>query len=164
MPICRAIPPPLGPDGRVGSFAACQEYIEGQERDRPSHTFFRGVVSLDTAALEMDAQADLSRCRDPVCHWVISYQSDEPAADHMIEADTYALLEAIELGRHQFIAAVHDDTDNRHVHVVANRVGPHGKSAQMAWYKYHSERCMAGIALSRDVPVVPGKFNRDLLA
>jgi hypothetical protein len=164
MPICRAIPPPLGPDGRVGSFAACQIYIEGQERDRPSHTFFRDVVSLDTAALEMDAQADLSRCRDPVCHWIISYHADEPAADHMIEADTYALLEAIELGRHQFIAAVHDDTDNRHVHVVANRVGPDGKAAQMAWYKYHSERCMAGVALSRDVPVVPGKFNRDLLA
>ena len=164
MPICRAIPPPLGPDGRIGSFAACQVYIEGQERDRPSHTFFRGVVSLDTAALEMDAQADLSRCRDPVCHWIISYHADEPAANQMIEADTRQLLRMIDLGGHQFIAAVHDDTDNRHVHVVANRVGPDGRAAQMSWFKLRSERCMAGIALERDVAIVPGKFNRDLLA
>lgn len=164
MPICRAIPPPLGPNDRVGSFAACQTYIEGQERDRPSHTFSRGVVSLDTAALEMDAQADLSRCKDPVCHWIISYHSDEPATNQVIEADTYQLLRAIDLGRHQFIAAVHDDTDNRHVHVVANRVGPDGLAAQMAWFKLRSERCMARAAFRRGVAIVPGKFNRDLLA
>jgi hypothetical protein len=164
MPVCKAIPPPLGPNGRVGSFAACQVYIEGEERDRPSHAFFRGVVSLETAALEMDAQADLSRAADPVVHWVISYARDEPATNEMIEADVRRMLASIQLGGHQYMAMVHDDTDNRHVHVVANRVGPDGRAAQMSWCKVHSERCMAEIAQERGVAIVPGKHNRDMVA
>ena len=164
MPICRAIPPPLGPNGRVGSFAACQAYIKGEERDRPSHSFIQGVVSLETAALEMDAQADVSRCKDPVCHWIVSYSEGEPATNEMIEADIFLMLKAIELEDHQFIAVVHDDTDNRHVHVVANKVGSDGKAAAMSYYKYYSERCMAEIARMRNVPVVPGKHNSDLVA
>ena len=163
MPICKAIPPPLGLKGRVGSFAACQAYIEGEERDRPSHSFSRGVVSLETAALEMDAQADLSRAVDPVVHWIISYARDEPATNEMIEADVRKMLASIQLGGHQYMAMVHDDTDNRHVHVVANRVGPDGRAALMSWYKVHSERCMAEIAQRRGVAIVPGKHNRAMV-
>jgi Relaxase/Mobilisation nuclease domain len=164
MPVCKAIPPPLGPNGRIGSFAACQAYIEGEERDRPSHALFRGVVSLETAALEMDAQADLSRAIDPVVHWIISYAQDEPATNEMIEADVRKMLASIQLGGHQYMAMVHDDTDNRHVHVVANRVGPDGRAAQMSWSIFHSERCMAEIAQERGVAIVPGKHNRDMAA
>ncbi|MGF9762958.1 relaxase/mobilization nuclease domain-containing protein [Microvirga sp. 0TCS3.31] len=163
MPICKAIPPPLGPNGRVGSFAACQAYIEGEERDRPSHVIFRGVVSLETAALEMDAQADLSRAADPVVHWIISYARDEPATNEMIEADVRKMLASIKLGGHQYMAMVHDDTDNRHAHVVVNRVGPDGRASQMSWCKFHSERCMAEIAQGRGVAIVPGKHNRAMV-
>jgi len=162
MPICREIPPPAGQ--RVGSFEACQAYIEGQECERPSHDFFQGVVSRETAHFEMDAHADLSRCKDPVCHWVISYQSDEPATNDVIEEDVGRLLEAIGLQRNQFVAAVHDDTDNRHVHVVANKVGPVGRAASLSWSVVRSERRMAEIALDRGVPIVPGWHNGRLLA
>lgn len=162
MPVACIIPPPARKGGR-GSFKACQRYIAGQTQERGIHRFWQGVASFQTASIEMEAAADRSRCRDPVCHWVISYRSDEPSTIDQIESDTSRLLEAIQLKHHQFVAVVHDDTDHRHVHIVANQVGPDGRASRMSWCRRESERRMAEVAIERGVPVVPGRHNQHLL-
>ena len=98
MPVACIIPPSAR-NGRRGSFRACQRYIAGQIQERGIHRFWQGVASFQTASIEMEAAADRSRCRDPVCHWVISYRADEPSTIEQIESDTIRLLEAIQLER-----------------------------------------------------------------
>ncbi len=64
------------------------------------------------------------RCQSPVYHYVISWHREErPNADIMRQvADTTCA--DLGLDGHQLLYIAHDDTDHRHVHIVANRVHP----------------------------------------
>lgn len=83
------------------------------------------LLSDKTAAIEMLAVSkENARCKDPVMHIVLAWQPGEnPSREQWEKAVTYA-MENIGLGEHQYMAVAHTDTDNFHVHVMANRVHP----------------------------------------
>ncbi|SFF37584.1 Relaxase/Mobilisation nuclease domain-containing protein [Kosakonia radicincitans] len=90
--------------------------------------------SLDTAASEMNLTASQNRhCKDAVYHFILSWQSDEdPSPDAVFRSVRYSLKQ-LGMEDHQYVAAIHLDTDNVHCHVSANRVHPQTFAAQNMW-------------------------------
>lgn len=90
--------------------------------------------SLDTAASEMNLTASQNRhCKDAVYHFILSWQGEEdPSPDAIFRSVRYSLKQ-LGMEDHQYVAAIHRDTDNVHCHVSANRVHPLTFSAQNMW-------------------------------
>lgn len=90
--------------------------------------------SLDTAAAEMNMTAmQNTRCKDAVYHFILSWQTNEnPSADSVFSSVRYC-LEQLGMQDHQYVAAIHKDTDNTHCHVSANRVHPENFRAKNMW-------------------------------
>ncbi|MBY4841294.1 TraI/MobA(P) family conjugative relaxase [Pantoea sp. DY-5] len=90
--------------------------------------------SLDTAASEMNLTASQNRhCKDAVYHFILSWQGDEdPSPDAVFRSVRYSLKQ-LGMDEHQYVAAIHRDTDNIHCHVSANRVHPITFRAQNMW-------------------------------
>lgn len=82
-------------------------------------------MSLETASAEMGAvAAQNARVKDPVYHVVISWAAGEnPTDDEAFSSAEYA-LRAVGMSDHQYVFAIHRDTDNVHVHIAVNRVNP----------------------------------------
>lgn len=90
--------------------------------------------SLETAASEMDMTASQNRhCKDAVYHFILSWQGEEdPSPDAVFRSVRYSLKQ-LGMEEHQYVAAIHRDTDNIHCHVSANRVHPSTFRAQNMW-------------------------------
>jgi len=68
--------------------------------------------------------ASNTRVKDPLYHFVISWANgEEPDQAEAFESATYTLKQ-LGFEGHQFVSAIHRDTDNVHVHVMVNRVHP----------------------------------------
>ncbi|WP_218451714.1 relaxase/mobilization nuclease domain-containing protein [Salmonella enterica] len=89
-------------------------------------TCFHNCTSLETAAEEMEYTARQARYAkddtDPVFHYILSWQSHESPRPEQIYDSVRHTLKALGLSSHQYVSAVHTDTDNLHVHVAVNRV------------------------------------------
>jgi hypothetical protein len=124
----------------------------------------RGVTSVETAALEMEAVAVLSRrCRDPVYHLIVAYAKGEHPTREQVVNDAERLLKSIGMERNQYVLAAHQDTDNYHAHVIANRIGPNGKANDLWQERIKRERVCAQIAAERGWEIVVGRHNRDIV-
>ena len=94
-----------------------------------------GVAGIATASLEMNAVAQKNtRCPDPVFHIILSWpEHEKPAPELIFDAAEHALL-TLGLGEHQYVLAVHGNTDNMHCHISVNRIHPRiFKSHNIAW-------------------------------
>jgi hypothetical protein len=81
---------------------------------------------LEDAIREIEGvQARNHRSRmDRSYHLVVSFPHGErPSAAQLRDIEDH-LVAAIGLGEHQRISAVHDDTDNLHIHVAINKIHP----------------------------------------
>lgn len=86
----------------------------------------QGVQSVRTAAIEMQAVADqCARLRKAAdLHLILSWRDGErPSEAQAFEAGRHALA-ALGMRDHQYVMAIHIDTQNVHLHIVANRVHP----------------------------------------
>lgn len=94
-----------------------------------------GVNNISTAALEMNAVAKKNtRCEDPAYHIILSWPEHEhPEPDKIFDAAEHA-LKALGLAEHQYVVAIHGNTDNTHCHISVNRIHPVTfKSAHIEW-------------------------------
>lgn len=82
-------------------------------------------LSLSSAAAEMNAvAAQNARVKDAVYHIVLSWPANESPTDaQAFECGAHA-LSAVGMDDHQYVFAVHRDTDNTHLHIAVNRVNP----------------------------------------
>jgi hypothetical protein len=124
----------------------------------------RGVTSLETAALEMEAVAALSkRCPDPVYHLIIAYAKHERPTREQVVSDAGRLLDAVGMRDRQYVLAAHQDTDDFHAHVIANRVGRDGRANDLWHERIIRERVCAEISAERGWGIVVGHHNRDIV-
>ena len=87
-------------------------------------------LSLATAAAEMRAvAAQNARVKDPVYHVILSWPSDESPTDDQAFASGLHAMEAVGMKDHQYVFAIHHDTDNVHLHMTVNRVHPESFNA-----------------------------------
>ena len=132
--------------------------------EKAAWVHLRGVTSVETAAIEMEAVAALSaRCRDPVYHLIIAYAKHEHPTREQVVSDAERLLKAIGMDDHQYVLAAHKDTDDFHAHVIANRVGPDGRANDLWHERIIRERVCAEIAAERGWDIVVGHHNRDIV-
>lgn len=91
-------------------------------------TCFHNCTSIETAADEMEFTARKAKFShnnsDPVFHYLLSWQSHESPRPEQVYDSVRHSLRKLGLAEHQFVAAIHTDTDNLHVHVAVNRVHP----------------------------------------
>lgn len=84
------------------------------------------VSSLENAPAEMYAVAN--KCpsvKNPVYHYILSWPEHERPRTADIFAAARDTLEALGMREHQYIVAIHANTDNLHAHIEVNRVHPH---------------------------------------
>jgi hypothetical protein len=144
------------------SFEGGVSYASAPEKAEWVH--LRGVMSVETAAIEMEAVAVLSkRCRDPVYHLIVAYAKHERPTREQVVSDAERLLKAIGMEDHQYVLAAHKDTDDFHAHVIANRIGPDGRANDLWHERIIRERVCAEIAAERGWEIVVGHHNRDIV-
>lgn len=83
------------------------------------------VASLATAPAEMMAVASkCTRDTNPVMHMILSWpEGEKPEPQAIFRAGRHILRE-LGLLEHQYIVAIHDNTENRHAHIEVNRIHP----------------------------------------
>lgn len=94
-----------------------------------------GVTDLRSAAIEMNAVSSRNtRCKDPAFHFVIAWpEFERPHSDAIFDAAEHA-IQALGLAEHQYVLAIHIDTDNIHCHAAVNRIHPQTfKSRNIEW-------------------------------
>lgn len=90
--------------------------------------------SWETAAAEMNmVAAQNRRCLDPVYHFILSWRENEAPTDEQIFECAAYCMKQIGMEGHQYVTAVHQDTDNVHCHVAVNRVNPINYKAANLW-------------------------------
>lgn len=88
---------------------------------RPSAIYARGVTSLETAALDIEAVVRTQpRVKQPVQHYVISLnqQESQTVSDEQLIRAAEDALDRAGWSGHSAIFAVHRDTENAHCHVA----------------------------------------------
>ena len=129
--------PPKRTDGG-SSFGTLGRYLTstvdqdtGEVLERGDVMLSDNLISAQTASAEMRAVADENaRCKDPVLHVVLSWkEGEQPSREQWQEAvrhtmDSLRDRDGRSMADHQFMAVAHDDTENFHVHIMANRVHP----------------------------------------
>lgn len=81
------------------------------------------------------------KSEQPVFHYALSWKSGEtPEQAHMI-AFAHHVIEKLGFGEREFMIVGHNDTDHRHLHIVANAVDPlTGKSIKSGFDKLDLSR------------------------
>lgn len=82
-------------------------------------------LDIDTAAHEMRAVAAMNgRVKDPVYHCMVSLPTGEKLPEAAMFEIARETIKAIGFEGHQYVAAIHDDTNHQHIHIGVNRVHP----------------------------------------
>lgn len=105
--------------------------------------------SLASAASEMNMVAmQNTRCQDPVYHTILSWpEGERPTPDQIFESARHC-LKGLGMADHQYVFAIHDDTDNLHVHLSVNRVNPVSyKAASLYNDHFVLDRCCRELEL-----------------
>jgi Ti-type conjugative transfer relaxase TraA len=99
----------------------------------------------------------------PVYRFVISWSPDEDApSPEEMAAHARQILHLIGLGEHEAVLVVHGDTDNPHIHVVANTVHPvTGRTARINFDKAAMQRYAARYEELNGNVVCKGRITPD---
>ena len=90
--------------------------------------------SWETAAAEMNmVAAQNTKCVDPVYHFILSWRENELPSDAQIFECAEYCIRQVGMEGHQYVTAIHQDTDNTHCHVAVNRVNPINYKAANLW-------------------------------
>lgn len=119
----------------TGSAQLVETFDDGRLRvvvgDVPCET---NCFSWETAAAEMNlVAAQNSRCKDPVYHFILSWQEHESPTPSQIFDSAKFCIDRLGMDGHQYVTAIHYDTDNVHCHVAVNRINPETLVAQNLW-------------------------------
>ncbi len=91
------------------------------------------------AIAEIEAtQAQNTRSKaDKTYHLVISFREGERPSQEQLEGIEDAFCQSLGYGEHQRISAVHQDTDNIHLHVAINKVHPQTLKVQEPYRDFY---------------------------
>ena len=118
-------------------FKAAIKYIKKDgNKEKATSVVALNCLSAETAAIEMRAVSSANtRVKDPLFHYILSWpENEKPTDEQAIEAGKKSLVK-FGLVDHQAMLAVHRDTNNTHIHVVANIVNPDSLLVQKIEYR-----------------------------
>lgn len=98
-----------------------------KETEKVLYAAGRGFICDDLMSRqhEMIALAsEAPKSKNPINHYLLSWREGEQPTPEQIEEAVSILLEELGLVDHQVMYALHQDTDNYHLHIAVNRVHP----------------------------------------
>ena len=108
-----------------GSFKDLVDYCVSNPPERVAYIGLQNIISTESAALELDAVAmNNKRCKDPVFHAILSWREMEIPTNAQVDEAVKIALSELDLQDCQALWTVHNDTENRHVHIIVNRIHP----------------------------------------
>ncbi|EPH2854472.1 TraI/MobA(P) family conjugative relaxase [Serratia marcescens] len=124
--------PPKRADGEtsfksLAKYACERDHIDPETGavERRECSTETNCLDKDTAWREMKAVSDMNgRVKDPVYHFTVSWPAHEKPTDAQVFEAGREGMKALGMEGHQYLAAVHRDTDNVHGHFMVNRVNP----------------------------------------
>lgn len=133
--IAKEIPTPKGSD-RKRVFKRCIEYITRPDRlDNRINPVIENSIDADTISDmidEMQLVADQNKRskKTPLHHVVLSFHDsdiegmDAEALQSFVRIRAIEAAKAIGLENHQYVAALHSNTDHPHIHIAINKIDP----------------------------------------
>jgi hypothetical protein len=114
------------------SFRALNDYITGKSKrrleeagEKIAFTGCLNLVSVNTATLEMESLAfQNKRSADPVMHLLLSWRENENPTQKQVTEAVEITLKELNLSQCQAVYALHQNTDNMHLHICVNRIDP----------------------------------------
>ena len=107
------------------------DYIRDPAKTNPhekvAYTGARGFLCDDHAGQQSEMIAlamDAPRSANPINHYILSWREGEYPTAAQVEQAVGILLAELGLAEHQVLYALHQDTDNMHMHIAVNRVHP----------------------------------------
>ncbi|EFU6041960.1 relaxase/mobilization nuclease domain-containing protein [Escherichia coli] len=124
--------PPKRLDGKtsfksLAKYACERDHIDPETGavERRECSTETNCLDKETAWREMKAVSDMNgRVKDPVYHFTVSWPAHEKPTDAQVFEAGREGMKALGMEGHQYLAAVHRDTDNVHGHFMVNRVNP----------------------------------------
>jgi len=124
------------------SFAGLVEYItNAQNKDhRLGQVRITNcdALSVQDAITEVVAtqNANTRAKSDKTCHLIISFQVGEQPSTDTLQAIEKRICEGLGYADHQRISAVHNDTDNLHIHIAINKIHPNRHTVHEPYHPY----------------------------
>ena len=115
---------------RLGYHIDDDGVILGGNGEQPEKLLYLTTRGFNTSTFkgqqaQMVALAmECKKSKHPIQHWVASWHEGEQPTPEHVEELLDVFLEQLGLEKHQVIAALHQDTDNIHLHVAINKVHP----------------------------------------
>lgn len=122
-------------DGFERAIVVTETFADGRQRVISGGVSCEtNCFSLETASAEMNmVAAQNARCVDPVYHFILSWRENEAPTDAQIFECANFSIRQLGMEGHQYVTAIHQDTDNTHCHVAVNRVSPVDYRAANMW-------------------------------
>ena len=121
-------------------FNRVAKYIEKEGGERGKTLTADCVLDARTAAVEMEAVAHTCPgCKEPAMHVVLSWQADEHPTERQQRDAVETVLKNLsrdgrDMSEHQWIAVLHKETEQDHLHILINRVHPEtGRAVAPEW-------------------------------
>lgn len=97
-------------------------------------------ATLNTAIEEiMATQASNTRAKsDKTFHLIVSFRPGEEVGDDVLSAIESRICDGLGFGEHQRVSAVHNDTDNLHIHIAINKIHPQRGTIHEPYYSHRT--------------------------
>lgn len=115
---------------KKSSFYALNTYIlsggnQGERKHKVAYANCINLYSLQTATREMEMmQLTNKRAKKPVMHTLLSWREGEQPTQEQVDEAVELTLKELNLEDCQCVYALHQNTDNYHLHICANRISP----------------------------------------
>lgn len=82
---------------------------------------------------------------DKTYHLIVSFPNGEQLEAHTLAAIEERICQGLGYGEHQRVSAVHNDTDNQHIHIAINKIHPTRNTIHEPYYPHKklAEMCEA---------------------
>lgn len=132
------------------SFSELAKYIENPQNKQERIEFVRVTNCqqqniLDAAKYEIEPTQKLNQrsTDDKTYHFVISFRAGEHPSQNVLDAIEDRMCAALGYEDHQRVSAVHNDTDNLHIHIAINKIHPETYNIHTPFndFKTHTAMC-----------------------
>jgi hypothetical protein len=126
------------------------EYITNDEGEKHRLGYIQ-ITNCDADELDMVVAEVLATQKtntratsDKTYHLVLSFCSDEQPDQNTLKAIEDRICTSLGYGEHQRISALHNDTDNLHLHIAINKIHPKKHTIHEPYYPYKTlaEMCL----------------------
>jgi hypothetical protein len=113
-----------------GSFGGLNDYISGKSKrrldsEKVAFVDCVNLISVESATVEMESLAlQNKRCADPVMHLLLSWRESENPTREQVREAVNITLDEMNLSDCQVVYALHQNTDNMHLHICVSRIDP----------------------------------------